>query len=198
MKNSEELKNSSITSAIQQGAIDDRIKLLGIAELSIWLDRYEDIYSDFDSRPFSERTLSDDFIIEAKKMGKEKLTGTIELKLLMPEQQRQKSTEDIIIKNLHMHFKRYAHQLKVEMKNAKIKGIWLSVLGMSIMVGEVYLAEFSGKTFSMNALRVILQPAGWFFAWTGFDHIFYISRKKIAEFEFMNRMAHAEIKFLSF
>lgn len=37
------------------------------AEISIWLDSYNDIFSDFDSRPISLRSLSDDFITQVKK-----------------------------------------------------------------------------------------------------------------------------------
>lgn len=175
----------------------EKIKLLGKSELSIWLDTYDDIYSDFDSRPYADRTLSDDFIIEAKKMAKEKLTGVIELKLLMPAQQREIKTEEIIIKSLHMHFRRFAHLLQSEMKEDSKKGYLLSVLGIAIMICAVFLTGLSEKNFLINALRVILEPAGWFFVWTGFEHIFYVSRKKKPEFIFMNRMAHAEIKFLS-
>ena len=177
---------------------DEKKKLLSKSELSIWRDRYEDIFSDFDSRPFTERTLSDDFILEAKKMARENPTGSIELKLLMPEHLRQKNTEDIIIKCLHMHFKRYAHHLKDEMKKARTKGFLLCILGMSIMVTELYLSGFSIKAFLINAIKVILVPAGWFFTWSGFDHIFYISRRKLSEYDFMIRMGHAEIKFVSF
>jgi hypothetical protein len=38
-----------------------------VFEISIWLDSYNDIFSDFDSRPFSERTVSDDFLSEVRK-----------------------------------------------------------------------------------------------------------------------------------
>ena len=196
--NVESIQKEKEAPAIHHDATGEKKKLLSKSELSIWLDRYEDIFSDFDSRPFSERTLSDDFIIEAKKMAKEKSTGAIELKLLMPEQQRQKNTEEIIVKSLHVHFRRFAHLLQDEMKQAMKKGFLLSVLGISIMVCAVYLAGLSEKSFLINASRVILEPAGWFFVWTGFDLIFYLSRKKKPEFNFMNRMAHAEIKFLSF
>lgn len=41
--------------------------LLELAEVSILLDSYDDIFSDFDPSAYSERTLSDDFIIQAKK-----------------------------------------------------------------------------------------------------------------------------------
>ena len=35
--------------------------LLELAEISILLDSYDDIFSDFDPSPYSERTLSDDY-----------------------------------------------------------------------------------------------------------------------------------------
>lgn len=196
--NVENIQKEKETATIHSDTLDEKKKLLSKSELSIWLDTYDDIFSDFDSRPFSERTLSDDFINEAKKMAKEKSTGVIELKLLMPSHQRQKNTEEIIIKSLHIHFRRFAHLLQEEMKQARKKGFLLSVLGVSIMICAVYLAGISEKNFLINASRVIMEPAGWFFVWTGFDHIFYESRKKKPEFNFMNRMAHAEIKFLSF
>jgi hypothetical protein len=62
------------------------------------------------------------------------------------------------------------------------------------MIGAVYFAGLAEKNFLNNALRVVMEPAGWFFAWSGFDLIFYLSRKKKPEFNFMDHMAQAEIK----
>src|SRR4051812_10842504 len=85
---------------------DHKTRLLSKSELSIWLDNYDDIFSSFDSRPVAERTLSDDFITEARKMAREKVSGHIELKLLMPAKARHKATEEAIIKSLHERFRR--------------------------------------------------------------------------------------------
>ena len=172
--------------------------LLSKSELSIWLDRYEDIYSDFDSRPFTDRALSDDFIAEAKKRSKEKPTGTIELKLMMPEKGRKQTEEELIVKSLHAYFRRLSNQLKAEMNELKRKGLLLTLLGITIMICAVYVSLLNDKSFLINTARVILEPAGWFFTWTGLDHIFYISGKKSAEYNFVSRMAHAKITFLSF
>src|SRR5882724_5480335 len=91
-------------------------ELLGKAELSVWLDVYDDIFSDFDPRPLQERTLSDDFINEARKMSKEKPDGKIELKMLMPKALRHHETEKIIIKNLHEHFHHFAAAIHKDRK----------------------------------------------------------------------------------
>ena len=82
----------------------DKKKLLRISELSIWLDEYDDIFSDFDSRPIDERSLSDDFLAEVRKMVREKPSGAISLKLLIPADKRKKELETVAIKNLHTYF----------------------------------------------------------------------------------------------
>src|ERR1035437_3645551 len=73
-------------------------------QVSIWLDGYDDIFSDFDPRPYSERSLSDDFIAEAKKVSREKLLKINELNLLIPDSKRNAEQESVIIKNLHANF----------------------------------------------------------------------------------------------
>src|SRR5438067_625337 len=108
----------------------EKEELLSKSELSIWLDNYDDIFSDFDSRPLSDRALSDDFINEARKMAKEKSSGKIELKLLMPEKQRQPEVETVIIKSLHSRFRYYAHTLENEIRQIKKKGYNLTAAGI--------------------------------------------------------------------
>ena len=165
--------------------------------VSIWLDSYDDVFSDFDSRPFSERALSDDFIVEARKMAKEKPEGKIELKLLMPSAKRNHETEAIIIKNLHTHFRHFANTIETEVKQIRRRGSILSIVGFLLMIAAAYIISISEKSFYFNVLRVVLEPSGWFMVWFGLEDIFYGSRKKKPELDFNLKMAHAEISFVS-
>ena len=58
-------------------------KLLQLSEISLIIDTYDDIFSDFDPRPYSQRALSDDFLLEARKASKDKVSGTFELNFLV-------------------------------------------------------------------------------------------------------------------
>lgn len=178
--------------------LEEKKKLLSESELSIWLDTYDDIFSDFDSRPLSERVLSDDFINEAKKMAREKPSGDITLKLLMSANLRKKELEDIVIKSLHTHFYRYADQLKKEISQSRKRGLLSTIVGLIIIVAGAYLIRIENHNFLIDALRITMEPAGWFFTWSGFDNMFYSARSKKPEVDFASRMAHAEITFLSF
>lgn len=174
----------------------DKKKLLRISELSIWLDEYDDIFSDFDSRPIDERSLSDDFLAEVRKMVREKPGGTISLTLLIPAAKRKKELETVAIKNLHTYFRQAAAAIQTEMKQTMRRGFLLTSLGFILMVVTAYIISMSNRGFFFVALQIVLEPSGWFMVWTGLDNIFYNARKRKPNFEFNEKMSRAEIVFV--
>ncbi len=175
----------------------DQKELISQARLSIWLDTYDDIFSDFDSRPISDRALSDDFIHEARKMIKEKPDGQVELKLLLPQEQRNSETESVVIKSIHRQFNHFASAIKSDMKMKRKRAYMFCGIGFILMISTAYIESFAVKTFYIRALQVILEPAGWFLTWTGFDHIFANIRNTRPDLRFNEKMAHSEIVFLA-
>jgi hypothetical protein len=176
----------------------EKKELLSKSELSIWLDEYDDIFSDFDSRPIDERSLSDDFLVEVRKMVREKPTGSISLKLLIPAGKRKKEIEAVAIKNLHTYFRHAATAIHNEMRKTRQRGILLSVLGFVFMIGTAYVVSISSRSFFFIALQIVLEPSGWFMVWTGMDNIFYNTRRRKPNLEFNIKMAHAEIIFVTY
>ena len=175
----------------------DQEGLINSARLSIWLDTYDDIFSGFDSRNYPERALSDDFIHEARKMIKEKPDGQVELKLLMPEGLRDPKTEAIVIKSIHRQFGHFAQLIKAEMKKIRVQGYLMCAIGFILMIISAYLITLTNKIFYISALQVVIEPAGWFLVWTGFDHLFVSFRKRSPEYVFNQKMANSDIIFLS-
>jgi hypothetical protein len=97
--------------------------LLKLAEISILLDSYNDIFSDFDPSPYSERILSDDFIAQVKKFSKDKDGHNMSLKLLLPASSRNEQDEKVIVKRLHAHFKDAYEQVENDVRKTNRKGI---------------------------------------------------------------------------
>ena len=171
-------------------------ELLLKSELSIWLDTYDDIFSDFDTRDYVDRALSDDFIREARKMAREKSSGDIQLTLLIPGDLRDTAQEEIIINSLHKHFLYFAVQIKNETKSISKRGYMLCLAGFALMILAAYLMTWS-TNITFNILKVMMEPSGWFLAWTGFEQIFYTPRKRYPDYNFNHKMSQAEIVFLS-
>jgi hypothetical protein len=172
--------------------------LLSKSELSIWLDRYEDIFSDFDPSPYSERILSDDFLHEVRKRTHEKDTGKIQLRLLLPENVRNKETEAVIIRHLHAHFKHETLLLAEHKKKMTRKGWLLTLCGLTVMTFAAWLIYISAQNFPISMLRVVTEPAGWFLVWTGLEQVFYTTQKINPDLYFYKRMNKAEISFWSY
>src|ERR1700722_797482 len=102
-------------------------------QVSIWLDTYDDIFSDFDPRPFSERALSDDFISELKKVSREDSLSVSEMKLLVPEKNRKHGDETIIIKRLHSYFRGVHSFMQKKVRRIRLRGISMVLAGIVML-----------------------------------------------------------------
>ncbi|HIH39843.1 TPA: hypothetical protein HA219_03945 [Candidatus Woesearchaeota archaeon] len=176
----------------------EQTALLKKSEISLSLDNYDDIFSDFDPRPFSQRALSDDFLIEAKKASRDKVSG-IELNFLIPKSVRKPSEENIIKKRLKDHFKKHYHSEKQETLNIRRFGARFAGIGIVLMfLATFILFRFPDKSFVMNFLVVLLEPAGWFLLWEGLNQVIFEPRKHREDMEFYRKMSSCEINFFEY
>lgn len=167
-------------------------------QISIWLDSYDDVFSDFDPRPYSERALSDDFIAELKKVSREEEFGVGELRLLVSSKNRKQESEPIIVKRVHAYFRRGNYYLLRRVKNTRFNAILITLAGMSMILLASFISGVHSDKFYMKVLFVLVEPAGWFFIWTGMDDLFFAPRKRKEELDFFAKMAKAKIIFASF
>ena len=172
--------------------------LFKLAEISILLNSYNDIFSAFDPSQYSERTLSDDFIIQAKNFSKTKDGHKMSLKLLLPVSARNEQDEKVIIKRLHSHFKDTYQQVHGDVKNTKRKGIIFTVIGIALMLTASYLSFMKADQYHFHFLLVLFEPAGWFLLWIGLEHLVYSSKESKKDLDFYSKMTKSEIKFFTY
>ena len=175
----------------------EKEELLAESEISLILDSYDDIFSDFDPRPFAHRALSDDFLLEAKRAARDK-QGSLELRFLIPKNERKLDAETIIKGRLREHFKRHYDLLKIEVAQTRKKGWLMALVGIICIIFASYLLSLDMDTFLIHLLIVILEPAGWFTAWTGLDEIYYTVNQKKPDMDFYQKMMHSGIIFVSY
>jgi len=177
---------------------EEKKNLLRLSEISLILDTYDDIFSDFDPRPFSERTISDDFLLEARRASRDLPSGKIELKFLIPQKQRNIGSENLIRKRLRDYFIRHHQIMQEEMRKTLFRTALMAVLGVVFIMVSTYLRGLGSTSFSMRFLTTLLEPAGWFTTWTGLDEWYYTFTEKKKEHLFFEKMSRAEIIFLPF
>jgi len=172
---------------------DEKTKLLKDSEISLWIDTYDDIFSDFDPREYSERALSQDFLEEARRASRDKKEG-IELIFLAPKNIRNPKTEAIVKKRLKEHFKRHALGFRKEKMRIINQGIIFFILGILFMIGATFFIA-GHQNFMMTLLSVFLEPGGWFLFWSGLQLMIFEAREKTPDLEFYRKMSKADITF---
>lgn len=165
-------------------------------DIPLILDSYEDIFSDFDPRPYSEKALSNDFLLECKKASVDK-KERINLKLFVPKQKRNSLDEVKIKKRMMEHFRKHLRMKKGEISKIKLHGFNWLVVGSFMMLIAAFLLNYKGP-FWFNLLITLVQPAGWFFMWEGLGKIFITSKEKIPDYIFYKKMSNVRISFLNY
>ena len=163
--------------------------------ISLILDSYDDIFSDFDPRSYTIRALSDDFLLECKKASVDK-EKELELRFLVPKNKRNSNEEYEIRKRLKAHFQKHYKEKEFEIRNIKKSGLVWFFLGAIVMVAATHLYNLPG--FLFNLLFIISEPAGWFFFWEGLSKIFKDANQKKPDYNFYGKMSKAHIYFLDY
>lgn len=166
-------------------------------EIIFHIDNYNDIFSDFDPRPYNKKALSDDFLFEAKKASLEK-QEPIKLIFLVPVSERKIQDEVIIKRRLKEHFKKHSSLLEKEKKFKIKQGLFLFFLGIIIMALATFILSLKEKTFLFNFLIILLEPAGWFSFWEGLYILVFRIKEESANLKFYQKMSKSEIIFDSY
>jgi len=173
----------------------EKHKLLHESEISLILDTYDDIFSDFDPRPYSERAISEDFRAELKRASRDMPSGKIELKLMIPAKEHNLAKENLIRKRLHSHFKKHHGRLRSEIQKIRINGTIIALIGFMLMGAALFITDLNLSARLAAMALVILEPSGWFAMWFGFDKIFYTAGSKKPDMDFYDKMSKCEITF---
>ncbi len=174
---------------------DQRIK--DIKEISLAIDTWDDIYSDFDPRPLNERNLSEDFLSELRKRHRETRRGTYRVSIYAPITLKDDKTEKTVIQRLKGHFKYRYLQRQKELKGVRIRGAIFVTFGI-ISLGFLTLATFfnSFGELTIEILGIVLMPLGWFGIWEGFSKIVDTSPKFLQEEIHFNKLSKADYRFI--
>ncbi len=198
--NSEGHEKKTSTSAsdvfqLEANASPELIRLLKKSEISLWLDTYDDIFSDFDPRPYSQRALSDDFLEEARKVAREKKEGDLELRFLIPQKERDPSKEVLIRERVRSHFKvSYTKGLQDYRKFLR-SAFLFTVVGVVLQSLAVLVHNWEGVNVFSDFFLIMLEPSGWFAMWTGLDMLFRESRKEKQKLAYFEKMANVKVRF---
>jgi hypothetical protein len=171
-------------------------RIKDLKEISIVIDTWDDVFSDFDPRPLNQRTLSEDFIIELKKRYRETRRGDFSVVIIAPNNLQDPDSETMVMGRLKKHFKHRFLQRQREIVRIRVRGVVFVLFGITSLT-TLTLATYH-KIFSeliIEILGIILMPLGWFGIWEGFSKIVDTSQTSIQESQLFDKLAKATYRF---
>lgn len=166
-----------------------------MAEMNLWLDSYDDIFSDFDSRHYMKRRISEDFLNELRFEMKYMQQHPGEMILSLPGQNRNEEAEKIIQTSLTNFFTTQLLVHSDTYRKKLNKGIVFLLAGIAIMLTNSWLSFHSNQSFFSVGLKVLLEPAGWFLLWTALDFLYYDHMELKKEKNFYKQLSEMHIHF---
>jgi len=137
-------------------------------EITIILDNYDDIFSDFDPRPYAQRQLSEDFLRELGRRYLEDRHGRFEVRFTMPALGRDPREEALIKKRLREQFAFMARREDEIIGRIKGRGALYISAGIAVLLANAYFFfVFNDESLLYQLLTILLVPAGWYGMFTG-------------------------------
>jgi len=164
----------------------------------ISLDEYNDLYSDFDPRPYSVRAISDDFIMELKRVDPELMYYNYHILFVIPKERRIIKEEIVIKKRLIEFFNKEYLMHNTHKKQIVKQGCLFVGLGVVVFFMFVYIfPKYSSFGIDFTAFTLIFELIGWFLLWEGLHQIIFESKEKRNHINLYKRLSQAKITFVN-
>lgn len=167
-----------------------------LKEIAVVIDSWDDIFSDFDPRPLSERTVSGDFIDELRKRYRETPRGNLVVLICAPQALKNQESEKMVVQRLKRYFRHHFLQYKKNSTYRRIRGVIFVCAGI-LSLGFLTLATYY-KFLSELAIEIagiILMPLGWFGVWEGFSKLIDTSPAYLHKQELYEKLSKASYQF---
>ena len=174
--------------------IEEHIK--DIQDITIAIDSWDDVFSDFDPSPIDQRILSEDFLSELKKRYRETQRGNFIITIYAPPTLKDDLTEKLVTKRLKQYFKFQHLAVTKEVRTAIRKGfifVFAGVIALSLQTFVTYFQLL--ERLAIELTGIILTPLGWFGIWEGFSRIIEPAPLLKQEQEIFAKLSKASIKF---
>jgi hypothetical protein len=177
---------------------EDKIKqrLDDINAISIAIDTYDDIFSDFDPRDLTQRDLSEDFITELTRRHRQDIKGKYDVVIVAPKSIEDPAAEKKIISRINRYFnqryKRYAKSISELRKRGSI----YIILGMALLMVLALLTYYKKlDTLMLEVIGIVFMPLGWFGIWEGFSKIVDLPFRLESDTQVYRKLSKADYKF---
>ncbi|MFH1447800.1 MAG: hypothetical protein ABIG39_02965 [Candidatus Micrarchaeota archaeon] len=166
-------------------------------KISLILDDYNDIFSDFDPRPYNLKALSEDFLSEVKRRHIPEQKGRLEMRFIIPEKVRVRKIELMAKRRLRSYFQQESKSIQRLIHSRKRRGYAYILFGAVLLISVTFLGVTYPDNFWAAMAELLLTPPGWFGMWEGLGKVVERDENILKQLELSKRLSVSEYVFIS-
>jgi hypothetical protein len=160
--------------------------------VSIALDTYDDIFSDFDPSPYEKRILSVDFLKELRRRYAENTRGEFAITFTLPRPIRSEKTEALVKKRIKDYFRGMLKDVEKLRVESMQKGALRLLIGVILSLLLLLFPQLD-----VMPVLTIVSVLIWYVLWTGFEYIFEAARRLKRKQAFYEKFLKAGYSFVA-
>lgn len=165
-----------------------------VEEVQIAIDKYEELFSDFDISPYKNRSISLDLKEELESKNLD-FSKKIQIIFSIPQIERDLNQEKIIVKRLNSFFNTKNLQYERRIFSRRKRGIKYIIMGIFFITLTFIFEMFFTDLFPLYVANIIMI-LGWFGIWTGVEKILDVPQELFSKSQMYNGFSKANINFV--
>lgn len=164
--------------------------------IQVALDKYTDVFNDWDNSPFKKRDMDPDLAEFLENCFDEiPQENGVDICFYLPKEIKDPKREEVLISGIKTYYSFYVHEA---MKSAKekyrsmIEYIFASIFLLAV---SVFLNSNFGNNIMMGIVQQGFNVGGWVFLWEAFSMFFFRRRKVVYEINKYQRFLKSMIFF---
>lgn len=173
--------------------IDDKT---GNYIIEISLDKYTDVFNDWDNASFKKRDIDPDLVFFLENCSEDiPLKYGIDIVFYLPKEIQDKNKEKVIASGIKTYYSFYNHTERKLLKESYRKYLVYIIISFIFLALSYMMANFAKTEIVYVTLSQGVNIGGWVFLWEAISFVFFKRRTKIYDIKTYERLSGAKIYF---
>ena len=176
--------------------IYEKNRTTGHYVIQVALDKYNDIFNDWDNAPFKKRDMDPDLAIFLENCFEEIPDKYgVDICFYLPKEGKDVNREESLIAGIKTYYSFYLHQEIKVLKSNYHKIFNYVVASLSLLAVSVFLSTTVGDNIFLGTIQQGFNIGGWVFLWEVISMVFFRGREVSSEISKYQRFLSSLIYF---
>ncbi|WP_435791070.1 hypothetical protein [Clostridium sp.] len=164
--------------------------------IQVALDKYNDIFNDWDHAPFKKRDMDPDLAIFLENCFEEIPDKYgVDICFYLPKEGKDVNREESLIAGIKTYYSFYLHQEIKVLKENYHKIVKYIIASLSLLAVSVFLTTTVGNNIFLGTIQQGFNIGGWVFLWEVISMVFFRGREVSSEITKYQRFLSSLIYF---